>query len=124
MALIKLKALEETRSFYNVELKKKGLTETERDKYLKALKIVEKIIKGKENPDKKMSKNLEKFKKICKERTKDYFPANVHKEKSLIKILEGFEKRIKKLEKHNLDNNKFVAHDTYFPHKDKKKVLE
>ena len=71
-----------------------------------------------------MSKNLEKSKKICNEKTKDYFPANVRKEESLIKILEGFEKRIKKLEKHNLDNNKFIAHDTYFPHNDKKKVLE
>ena len=71
-----------------------------------------------------MSKNLEKFRKICNEKTKDCFPANVRKEKSLIKILEGFEKRIKKLEKHNLDNSEFVVHGTYFPHNDRKKVLE
>ena len=53
MVLIKLKALEETRSFYKVELEKEGLTETEKNKYLKALKIVEKIIKEKRKPGKK-----------------------------------------------------------------------
>ena len=52
MVLIKLKALEETRSFYNVELKKKGLTERERDKYLKALKLIEGFIKRKEKAEK------------------------------------------------------------------------
>jgi len=31
---LKIKALEETRSFYKWELKKEGLTERERDKYL------------------------------------------------------------------------------------------
>ena len=51
MDTIKLKALEETRSFYNVELKKKGLTERERDKYLKALKIIEGLIKRKEKAE-------------------------------------------------------------------------
>jgi len=58
---LQLKALKETRSFYNVELKKKGLTEREKDKYLKALKIVEKIIKKKENPDKKKNKYFNKI---------------------------------------------------------------
>ncbi len=49
-----------------------------------------------------MTKNLEEFKKICSEgRTKDYFPVEVRKEIALIKILEDFEKWIKKLEKHN-----------------------
>jgi hypothetical protein len=48
MMPIKLKSLEETRSFYNVELKKKGLTERERDKYLKALKLIEGFIKREE----------------------------------------------------------------------------
>ena len=71
-----------------------------------------------------MNKNLEELKKICSEKTKDHFQVNVRKEKSLIKILEGFEKRIKKLEKHNLDNSEFVVHGTYFPHNDRKKVLE
>lgn len=47
MVLIKLKALEETRSFYNVELKKEDLTERERDKYLKALKVIERLIERK-----------------------------------------------------------------------------
>ena len=53
MVLIKIKALEETISFYKMELKKKGLTERERDKYLRALKIIEKIIKGKERSGEK-----------------------------------------------------------------------
>lgn len=53
--LIKLKALEETRAFYNVELGREDLTERERDKYLKAKKIIEKIIGGKE----KAGENLE-----------------------------------------------------------------
>jgi len=53
MVLLKLKALEETRAFYNVELKKKGLTERERDKYLKALKIIEGLIKRKEKAGEK-----------------------------------------------------------------------
>ncbi|GAI58986.1 unnamed protein product [marine sediment metagenome] len=53
MALIKIKALRETISFYKVELEKEELTERERDKYLKALKIIEKIIKGKERSGEK-----------------------------------------------------------------------
>ena len=51
MVLIKLKALEETRAFYKVELKKKGLTERERDKYLRALKLIEGFIKRKEKAE-------------------------------------------------------------------------
>ncbi|MBA7568105.1 hypothetical protein ES708_09826 [subsurface metagenome] len=47
--LLKLKALEETRSFYKVELKKEGLTKMERNKYLLALKAIDKHIKRKQN---------------------------------------------------------------------------
>jgi len=50
---IKLKALEETKSFYNVELKKGGLTGKKRKDYLKALKSIEKIIKKERKPGKK-----------------------------------------------------------------------
>jgi len=46
--VLKLKALEETRSFYKWELKKEGLTERERDKFLLALESIERIIKEKE----------------------------------------------------------------------------
>jgi len=49
-ASLKLKALEETRSFYEVELKKEELTETERDKYLKALKLIEGFIEKEREP--------------------------------------------------------------------------
>ncbi|MBA7537422.1 hypothetical protein ES705_29689 [subsurface metagenome] len=49
MVLLKLKALEETRSFYKVELKKEGLTEMERNRYLSALKAIDKHIRGKQN---------------------------------------------------------------------------
>ncbi len=44
---LKLKALEETRSFYKWELKKEDLTEKERDKYLRALKLIEEFIEKK-----------------------------------------------------------------------------
>ncbi|MBA7572661.1 hypothetical protein ES695_02600 [Candidatus Atribacteria bacterium 1244-E10-H5-B2] len=50
---IKLKTLKQTRDFYNWELKKESLTEKERASYLKALELIEKIIKKKENADKK-----------------------------------------------------------------------
>ncbi len=46
---VKLKDLEETRSFYKVELKKEGLTEMERNRYLSALKAIDRHIKGKQN---------------------------------------------------------------------------
>ncbi|MBA7637479.1 hypothetical protein ES703_45124 [subsurface metagenome] len=45
--VLSLRNLEETRSFYKVELKKEGLTERERDKYSRALKIIEGLIKRK-----------------------------------------------------------------------------
>jgi len=45
---IKLKGLEQTRAFYLWELKK-DLTESERSKYLLALKSIERIIKDKED---------------------------------------------------------------------------
>ena len=48
-----LKNLEETRSFYNVELQKEDLTKRERDKYLKALKLIEGFIKRKEKAGEK-----------------------------------------------------------------------
>ena len=45
---IKLKSLKQTKKFYLWELKKEGLIESERAKYLLALKSVEKIIREKE----------------------------------------------------------------------------
>ena len=45
---LNLKALEETRSFYKVELEKEDLTERERNKFLRALEIIEKCIKLRE----------------------------------------------------------------------------
>ena len=50
---VSLKNLEETRSFYKWELKKEGLAERERDKYLRALKIIEEFIERKEKPGEK-----------------------------------------------------------------------
>ncbi|MBA7562695.1 hypothetical protein ES695_12440 [Candidatus Atribacteria bacterium 1244-E10-H5-B2] len=41
------KTLKEMRSFYKWKLKDKNLTEKDRDKFLKALKLIEKIIKEK-----------------------------------------------------------------------------
>ncbi len=45
---LKLKDLEETRSFYKVELEKEDLTGGERDSYLEALEIIEECIKREE----------------------------------------------------------------------------
>jgi len=45
---LKLKDLEETRSFYKVELEKGDLTGGEKNSYLKALEIIEKCIKREE----------------------------------------------------------------------------
>ena len=47
---LKLKALEETRDFYKVELKKGDLTEIKRDKYLIALKLIEGFIEKEKKP--------------------------------------------------------------------------
>ncbi|MBA7521079.1 hypothetical protein ES705_13181 [subsurface metagenome] len=47
--LIKLKTLKQTKKFYLWELKRsESLTESEKSKYLVALKSIEKIIKAKE----------------------------------------------------------------------------
>ncbi len=56
-----LKTLKGTRSFYKCKLKDKNLAEKDRDKYLKALKLIEIIIKRKENPDKKKNKYFDKI---------------------------------------------------------------
>jgi len=55
---VKLKALEETKSFYKVELAKGDLTGGERNSYLKALKLIEGFIErekeaGEKRKDKK-----------------------------------------------------------------------
>jgi len=50
---INLKSLEETKSFYNAELRKEDLTEKERNKYLSALKTIKRIIKEKERSGEK-----------------------------------------------------------------------
>lgn len=56
-----LKALKKVRYLYKWELKKEGLTKKERDKYLRALKIVDQRIEKKQNPDKKKNKYLNKI---------------------------------------------------------------
>ena len=50
---VKLEALEETRAFYKLEMKKADLTEREKDKYSRALKIIEGVIKKKEKAGEK-----------------------------------------------------------------------
>ncbi len=59
MGRVKLEALDETKSFYNAELGKKGLTKTERNKYLSALKTIKRIIREKERSGEK--RNHKKF---------------------------------------------------------------
>jgi len=50
---IKLESLKQTKKFYEYELKKKNLTEKQREAYLLASKSIEKIIKEKELPGEK-----------------------------------------------------------------------
>ncbi|MBA7563886.1 hypothetical protein ES695_01970 [Candidatus Atribacteria bacterium 1244-E10-H5-B2] len=60
---IKLKSLEQTKKFYLWKLKREeSLTESERSKYLLALKSIEKIIKEKE--DSRDYREREKHKKF------------------------------------------------------------
>ncbi len=47
---IKLKTLKQTKKFYLWELKKESLIESERSKYIIALKSINKIIREKERP--------------------------------------------------------------------------
>lgn len=56
---IKLKTLKQTKNFYLWELKRReSLTESERSKYLLALKSIKKIIQEKEKPgEKEKNKN-------------------------------------------------------------------
>ncbi len=57
--LIKLKALKQTKNFYIWELKRKeSLTESEKSKYLVALKSINKIIKEKENSGEKEKRRV------------------------------------------------------------------
>lgn len=50
---MKLKALKETLSFYRWKLRDKSLTEKERSKFLKALKLIEKCISEKKESEEK-----------------------------------------------------------------------
>ena len=60
---MKLKSLKQTKRFYLWELKREeSLTESERSKYLLALKSIEKIIKEKE--DSRDYREREKYKKF------------------------------------------------------------
>ena len=59
--VLKAEALRETRSFYKVELRREDLTERERDKYSRALKLIEGFIKGLE--DSRESREIRKHKK-------------------------------------------------------------
>ena len=54
---IKIKSLKQTKKFYLRELKREDLTESERSKYLLALKSIEKIIKEKERKQSNSLKN-------------------------------------------------------------------
>jgi len=53
MNQVKVKTLKQTRNFYNFELEKEGLIEKQRDEFLKAKKIIERIIKKKEESGEK-----------------------------------------------------------------------
>lgn len=65
---LNIKSLRITRAFYNVELGREDLTEIERDKYLKAKKLIEKIIGEKE----KAGENLEDYYIENEEKIKRY----------------------------------------------------
>ena len=50
---IKIRTLKQTKAFYNYELKKKDLTEKRRNEFLKAKKIIDRIIREKEESGEK-----------------------------------------------------------------------
>ena len=54
---LNLKDLEETRSFYKVELEKEDLAGGERDSFLKALKLIEGFIEREEEAEEKRKDN-------------------------------------------------------------------
>ena len=54
---LKLKDLEETRSFYKVKLENEDFTGGERNSYLKALEIIEKCIKREKEAEEKRKDN-------------------------------------------------------------------
>jgi len=54
---LNLKALEETKSFYKVELEKEDLAEGERDKFLKALELIEGFIEREKEAEEKRKDN-------------------------------------------------------------------
>jgi len=54
---LKLKDLEETRSFYKVELEKEELAGGERDSFLNALKLIERFIEREEEAEEKRKDN-------------------------------------------------------------------
>jgi len=54
---LNLKDLEETRSFYKVELEKEDLAGGERDSFLKALKLIEGFIEREEETEEKRKDN-------------------------------------------------------------------
>ena len=60
--VLKAEALKETRAFYKVELRREDLSERERNKYSRALKLIEGFIKGVE--DSRESREREKHKKV------------------------------------------------------------
>jgi hypothetical protein len=66
---IKIKSLEETRDFYLYELKKKDLTERQRNQFLKAKKIIEGIIRRKE---KSLEAEIEREKYFSLEKVGEY----------------------------------------------------
>ncbi len=60
--IIRLKTLKQTRNFYLWELEREeSLTESEREKYLLALKSIEKIIQEKRDVQKKKDKYIDKI---------------------------------------------------------------
>ncbi len=64
---IKLKTLKQTRNFYLWELKRKeSLTESERSKYLSALKTIKRIIREKERSGEK-EKSIKQYFRISGE---------------------------------------------------------
>ena len=65
---LNVEQLKKTKKFYLWELKKEGLTESERSKYLLALKSIEKIIKEKED-----SRERGKYKKFIPDDHKAVF---------------------------------------------------
>lgn len=111
---INLETLKLTRSFFESKLKKKDLTERERDKYSGALKFLKKCLKLNKNKGRN-----KKARKYYREHKDQYKESNIRwQEKDREKYLEGRRKQNKERNKRNKGYIKKKNKEYYRDHKE------